>query len=124
MLEKPEDREVICHATAWDFYDGKVLPRVQLKVFNILEYFLLRRLLDISGQQIYQLVLCVLKLILQGQSTNITKNCQFFLDLFVSVSIAIYRVSYFPSLVVSLTNRTGSNKKTRVDLRWILLQNF
>ena len=26
MLEKPEDgREVICHATAWDFYDGKVL---------------------------------------------------------------------------------------------------
>jgi len=22
MLEKPEDREVICHATAWDFYDG------------------------------------------------------------------------------------------------------
>ena len=25
MLEKPQDgREVICHATAWDFYDGKV----------------------------------------------------------------------------------------------------
>ena len=23
MLEKPKDREVICHATAWDFYDGK-----------------------------------------------------------------------------------------------------
>lgn len=24
MLEKPNDgREVICHATAWDFYDGK-----------------------------------------------------------------------------------------------------
>jgi len=23
MLEKPEDREVICHATAWDFYDAK-----------------------------------------------------------------------------------------------------
>jgi len=23
MLEKPEDREVICHATAWDFYDGE-----------------------------------------------------------------------------------------------------
>lgn len=21
MLEKPDDREVICHATAWDFYD-------------------------------------------------------------------------------------------------------
>ena len=26
MLKKPEDgREVICHATAWDFYDGKVI---------------------------------------------------------------------------------------------------
>lgn len=24
MLEKPTDRDVICHATAWDFYDGKV----------------------------------------------------------------------------------------------------
>ena len=25
MLEKPEDgRQVICHATAWDFYDAKV----------------------------------------------------------------------------------------------------
>ena len=25
MLVKPQDgREVICHATAWDFYDGKV----------------------------------------------------------------------------------------------------
>ena len=24
MIEKPEDREVVCHATAWDFYDGKV----------------------------------------------------------------------------------------------------
>lgn len=23
MLEKPDDREVICHATAWDFYDKK-----------------------------------------------------------------------------------------------------
>ena len=23
MLEKPSDREVACHATAWDFYDGK-----------------------------------------------------------------------------------------------------
>lgn len=22
MLDKPEDREVVCHATAWDFYDG------------------------------------------------------------------------------------------------------
>ena len=26
MLEKPQDgRQVICHATAWDFYDGKVI---------------------------------------------------------------------------------------------------
>jgi len=24
MIEKPTDREVVCHATAWDFYDGKV----------------------------------------------------------------------------------------------------
>lgn len=23
MLEKPSDRDVVCHATAWDFYDGK-----------------------------------------------------------------------------------------------------
>ena len=23
MLEKPADREVVCHATAWDFYDAK-----------------------------------------------------------------------------------------------------
>lgn len=23
MLEKPDDRDVICHATAWDFYDSK-----------------------------------------------------------------------------------------------------
>ena len=24
MLEKPDDRDVVCHATAWDFYDAKV----------------------------------------------------------------------------------------------------
>lgn len=23
ILEKPKDREMICHASAWDFYDGK-----------------------------------------------------------------------------------------------------
>lgn len=23
MLEKPDDREVICHATAWDFFDTR-----------------------------------------------------------------------------------------------------
>ena len=23
ILEKPKDRELICHASAWDFYDGK-----------------------------------------------------------------------------------------------------
>jgi hypothetical protein len=23
ILQKPEDRELICHASAWDFYDGK-----------------------------------------------------------------------------------------------------
>jgi hypothetical protein len=22
ILQKPEDRELICHASAWDFYDG------------------------------------------------------------------------------------------------------
>ena len=27
MLQKPNDgRQVACHATAWDFYDGKVSP--------------------------------------------------------------------------------------------------
>jgi hypothetical protein len=23
ILQKPTDRELICHASAWDFYDGK-----------------------------------------------------------------------------------------------------
>lgn len=23
ILEKPKDREIVCHASAWDFYDGK-----------------------------------------------------------------------------------------------------
>lgn len=23
ILEKPKDREIICHASAWDFADGK-----------------------------------------------------------------------------------------------------
>jgi hypothetical protein len=23
ILQKPEDRELICHASAWDFHDGK-----------------------------------------------------------------------------------------------------
>jgi hypothetical protein len=23
ILEKPEGRDLICHASAWDFYDGK-----------------------------------------------------------------------------------------------------
>lgn len=23
MIEKPLDREVVCHASAWDFYNGK-----------------------------------------------------------------------------------------------------
>jgi Angiotensin-converting enzyme. len=23
ILQKPQDRELICHASAWDFYDGK-----------------------------------------------------------------------------------------------------
>ena len=23
MIEKPADREVLCHASAWDFYDGE-----------------------------------------------------------------------------------------------------
>jgi hypothetical protein len=37
MLEKPEDREVVCHATAWDFYDGKVTNlhffKMKIKLF-------------------------------------------------------------------------------------------
>ncbi len=28
MMEKPEDRDVVCHATAWDFYDGKVTNNI------------------------------------------------------------------------------------------------
>lgn len=23
MIEKPKDREVVCHASAWDFYNGQ-----------------------------------------------------------------------------------------------------
>lgn len=23
IIEKPQDREIVCHASAWDFYDGK-----------------------------------------------------------------------------------------------------
>jgi len=23
ILQKPEDRDIICHASAWDFHDGK-----------------------------------------------------------------------------------------------------
>ena len=36
MLEKPQDgRQVICHATAWDFYDGKVIMIHQYwNIFN------------------------------------------------------------------------------------------
>ena len=36
MLEKPQDgRQVICHATAWDFYDGKVIMiRQYWNIFN------------------------------------------------------------------------------------------
>ena len=27
LIEKPNDgRKLVCHATAWDFYDGKVSP--------------------------------------------------------------------------------------------------
>ena len=44
MFEKPEDREVICRNMAWDFYDGKVLTVVQLKVIIIEGDKLLRRL--------------------------------------------------------------------------------
>lgn len=32
MLEKPSDgREVVCHASAWDFYNGKDFRSVQLE---------------------------------------------------------------------------------------------
>ena len=23
IIEKPKDREMVCHASAWDFFDGK-----------------------------------------------------------------------------------------------------
>ena len=38
MLRKPEDgRQVICHATAWDFFDGKVkrTPPQHIKTMTI-----------------------------------------------------------------------------------------
>ena len=35
MLEKPEDgRDVVCHASAWDFYDGKDFR------YNALSFFI------------------------------------------------------------------------------------
>ena len=61
MLEKPKDREVICHATAWDFFDGKVLTRVLL-ITSILEgdnHF--TKLQDVPTLKIYQYVLFGLK---------------------------------------------------------------
>jgi len=32
MLERPTDREVVCHATAWDFFDGKDFRQVNKKI--------------------------------------------------------------------------------------------
>lgn len=39
MLEKPTDREVACHATAWDFYDGKDF-RIRMCARVVFEDFL------------------------------------------------------------------------------------
>lgn len=39
MLEKPSDREVVCHATAWDFHDGKDF-RIRMCTVVSFEYFL------------------------------------------------------------------------------------
>ena len=40
MLEKPQDgREVICHATAWDFYDAKVSTYyIHISVSSVVEF--------------------------------------------------------------------------------------
>lgn len=33
MLRKPDDgRQVICHATAWDFFDGEVGPSLCIRI--------------------------------------------------------------------------------------------
>ena len=40
MLEKPQDgRQVICHATAWDFYDRKVIIFANIGIFSIFHSF-------------------------------------------------------------------------------------
>ena len=44
MLEKPNDgRRVICHPTAWDFYDGKVgqFEFSNSRIFNRISYIFL-----------------------------------------------------------------------------------
>jgi hypothetical protein len=35
ILQKPEDRELVCHASAWDFYDGKDFRYLTLIYCNI-----------------------------------------------------------------------------------------
>ena len=44
MLEKPQDgRKVVCHPSAWDFYDGKVVIGSTLSSFNYLKIEFTRR---------------------------------------------------------------------------------
>ena len=39
MIEKPDDRDVVCHATAWDFYDGQDFRLVNCKILRKLLNF-------------------------------------------------------------------------------------
>ncbi|MGH0154795.1 UNVERIFIED_CONTAM: hypothetical protein FKN15_033535 [Acipenser sinensis] len=37
MLEKPDDREVVCHASAWDFYNRKDFSPIE--IVDLLGYY-------------------------------------------------------------------------------------
>ncbi|KAK7873704.1 hypothetical protein R5R35_013236 [Gryllus longicercus] len=39
ILEKPKDREIVCHASAWDFYDGKDFRIKQCTRVNMRDLF-------------------------------------------------------------------------------------
>ena len=41
MLEKPEGRDVVCHASAWDFYNGRDFRYVLLEYPLVLSRFCL-----------------------------------------------------------------------------------
>lgn len=39
ILEKPTDRELVCHASAWDFFDGKDVRIKQCTAINAEDFF-------------------------------------------------------------------------------------